>query len=105
MNAALIAKAAYNAQITLEWCYPAQVEYDGTTYTCASRGLQSEGKLAFGGFVYQCNVAFRIRKELMPTPPTEGSRIKWNDQEFRVHAVPDRPTDVAWYVACETTEK
>ncbi len=104
MDAAQIQSAAYRAQLILERMFPAQVEYAGNQYVAACRGLQKEGSLAFGGFIYQCDIAFRIRKELMPDAPEEGTKLTWNDQEFRIKAVPpDRSTDPAWYVACTTT--
>ena len=91
MDAEQIKRANYQVQLSLERSYPAQVEYDGKTYVAACRGLQTEGALTFGGYVYQCDIAFRVRKELMPDPPEEKKLVTWEDQEFRISKVPNRP--------------
>ena len=71
------------AQLDMEESFPAVLLFagDATEYACAGGHLRDNDLRAVpGGLLDDYDVAFRIRRAILATPPRLGSRFQWKRQ-------------------------
>jgi len=108
MNAAALSRFNARVQGAAESLFPATIQLVESPrfLAAATSGIRIENQLASdgGGLVDIDTISFRVRKELLPDPPTPGARILWIECErfLRISRVGDAgAADPAWLLTCE----
>ncbi len=105
MTAASLTAFRNRAQEAMESLFPAVIRLgeSATNITCAATGIRRGDTLGGGGFVLDDTVTFRVKKSLVATRPTNGTRVLWVEKSitFAIDETRESNTDVAWVLVCK----
>lgn len=74
----------------------------GTTgYAAARRGARRSSQAVEGAIMAELDEVFRVRKAVLATVPSVGTKIIVTPDTFRVVETRERPSDPCWWLGCE----
>jgi len=109
VNASQLLKFRQRLQLANESLFPATIKIgdDPTEYVATTGGLHRGGVFVQGGSVSEDEIAFHVRKDVLPQPPEIGVSITWveRNEVFRFANFGDNSdNDARWRLVCESNE-